>query len=171
MTTLLATEKVRKALGAVSDCAQTCEACAQRCLSDPSMTHCTRVCLDCATVCATMIILLARELGNPKGFRWKLLGRPSRPTGLREHGARLAGPESRRRRGKRRPGGILKSEDCGRTWQCATTPPNTGLASAADSLHVWAASDDRIGQATVLYTTEDDGATWHPLRLGSLGSP
>lgn len=61
MTTLLATEKMQEALGIVSDCAQTCEACAQRCLNDPSMVDCARVCLDCATVCATMIVLLARE--------------------------------------------------------------------------------------------------------------
>lgn len=61
MTTLLATEKMQEALGVVSDCAQTCEACAQRCLNDPSMVDCARVCLDCATVCSTMIVLLARE--------------------------------------------------------------------------------------------------------------
>jgi photosystem II stability/assembly factor-like uncharacterized protein len=66
------------------------------------------------------------------------------------------------------PGGSLKSEDGGRTWRCATTPPNTRLISAADPLHVWAASDDRMTQSTALYTTEDGGATWHPMNLGSL---
>lgn len=66
------------------------------------------------------------------------------------------------------PGGILKSEDGGWTWRCATNPPNTSLVSAADPLHVWAASEDRINQLTALYATEDAGATWHRLELSSL---
>lgn len=66
------------------------------------------------------------------------------------------------------PGGILKSEDGGRTWDCATTPPNTSLVSAADPLHVWAGGEDRLSQSTALYTTEDAGATWHSLSLSSL---
>src|SRR3989475_4370231 len=66
------------------------------------------------------------------------------------------------------PGGILKSEDAGRTWRCATTPPNTSLVSAADPLDVWAAGEDRLTQSTALYTTEDAGATWHRLDLSSL---
>jgi len=66
------------------------------------------------------------------------------------------------------PTGILKSEDGGRTWRCATTPRETGVISAADPLHVWAAS---IDQSTALYTTEDAGATWHLLNLNSLQSP
>jgi photosystem II stability/assembly factor-like uncharacterized protein len=69
------------------------------------------------------------------------------------------------------PGGILQSEDGGRTWRCTTTPPNTRLISAADPLHVWAASEDRISQSTALYTSEDAGATWHRLSLSSLVSP
>ena len=66
------------------------------------------------------------------------------------------------------PGGILKSDDGGQTWRCATTPPNTGLVSAADPLHVWAAGEDRLTQSTALYTTEDAGATWRALDLSSL---
>jgi photosystem II stability/assembly factor-like uncharacterized protein len=66
------------------------------------------------------------------------------------------------------PGGILKSEDGGRTWRCATTPPNTSLISAADPLHVWAGGEDRRTQSTALYTTDDAGATWHSLDLSSL---
>jgi photosystem II stability/assembly factor-like uncharacterized protein len=66
------------------------------------------------------------------------------------------------------PGGILKTDDGGRTWRCATTPPNTNLVSAADPLHVWAASEDRMTQSTALYTTEDAGTTWHRLDLSSL---
>jgi len=65
-------------------------------------------------------------------------------------------------------GGILKSEDGGRTWRCTTTPPNTSLVSAADPLHVWAGGDDRLTQSATLYTTEDAGATWHALDLSSL---
>ncbi len=66
------------------------------------------------------------------------------------------------------PGGILTSEDGGRTWRCATTPPNTSLVSAADSLHVWAAAEDRLTQSTALYTTQDAGRTWQALNLSSL---
>ena len=66
------------------------------------------------------------------------------------------------------PGGILKTDDGGRTWRCATTPPNTDLVSAADPLDVWAAGEDRVIQSTALYTTEDAGATWHRLDLSSL---
>jgi photosystem II stability/assembly factor-like uncharacterized protein len=66
------------------------------------------------------------------------------------------------------PGGILKSEDGGQTWRCSTTPPNTRLVSAADQLHVWAASEDRMTQSTALYTTEDGGTIWHPVNLDQL---
>jgi len=66
------------------------------------------------------------------------------------------------------PGGILKSDDGGQTWRCATTPQDTNLVSAADPLHVWAASKDRMTQSTALYTTEDAGATWHLVDLSSL---
>lgn len=66
------------------------------------------------------------------------------------------------------PGGILESEDGGRTWRCATTPPNTSVISAADPLHVWAGGEDRRNQSTALYTTEDAGAPWHSLNLSSL---
>ena len=59
----------------------------------------------------------------------------------------------------------------GRTWHCASTPPNTGFISAADPFHVWAGGEDRSNFSTALYTTEDAGATWHPLNLSSLASP
>src|SRR5260370_39084122 len=61
MTSLVVREKVEEAVGVVSDCAQTCEACAQRCMNDPSMLDCARICLDCATVCDALTVLLARE--------------------------------------------------------------------------------------------------------------
>jgi photosystem II stability/assembly factor-like uncharacterized protein len=66
------------------------------------------------------------------------------------------------------PTGILQSEDGGRTWRCATTPRETSLISAADPLHVWVGSVD---QSTALYATENAGATWHPINLGSLRTP
>jgi photosystem II stability/assembly factor-like uncharacterized protein len=66
------------------------------------------------------------------------------------------------------PGGILKSQDSGQTWRCATTPPNIRLLSAADPLNVWAAGDDRRTGSTTLYTSGDAGATWHPINLDSL---
>jgi photosystem II stability/assembly factor-like uncharacterized protein len=66
------------------------------------------------------------------------------------------------------PGGILKSEDGGRTWRCATTPRNMNVVSAADPLHVWAAGEDRLTLSTALYTSEDAGATWTALDLSSL---
>jgi photosystem II stability/assembly factor-like uncharacterized protein len=65
------------------------------------------------------------------------------------------------------PGGILQSENGGRTWRCAMTPPMTSLVSAADPAHIWAAGND----STALYTTEDAGATWQRVKLTSLGSP
>jgi photosystem II stability/assembly factor-like uncharacterized protein len=70
--------------------------------------------------------------------------------------------------GANEPGGILRSEDGGRSWRCATTPPNAGLLSAADPFHVWAAGEDRSTGVTALFTTEDAGATWHRLDLSSL---
>src|SRR5438445_98936 len=66
------------------------------------------------------------------------------------------------------PGGILKTDDGGRTWRCATTPPNTSLLSVADPLDVWASGEDRVTQSSALYTTEDAGTTWHRLDLSSL---
>jgi len=108
------------------------------------------------------------DLGNPKDFTANcsggLLGAPlfASPArgwlalGLGAGGANVG------------PGGILKTDDGGRTWRCATTPPNTSLVSAADPLDVWAAGEDRVIQSTALYTTEDAGATWHRLDLSSL---
>ena len=66
------------------------------------------------------------------------------------------------------PGGILNSENGGRTWRCATTPPMIALISATDPLHVWAADTN---QSTALRTTDDGGATWHALNLSWLGTP
>src|SRR2546423_1014936 len=69
------------------------------------------------------------------------------------------------------PGGILKSEDGGRTWGCATTAPNTSLISAADPLHGWAAGADRRKPSTPLFTPGGAGATWHRVDLRCLREP
>jgi photosystem II stability/assembly factor-like uncharacterized protein len=67
------------------------------------------------------------------------------------------------------PGGLLQTEDGGKTWRCMNTPPNTSLVSAADPLHVWVTSEMRGGdEATTLFATDDGGRTWHPLDLNSL---
>jgi hypothetical protein len=67
------------------------------------------------------------------------------------------------------PGGLLATDDGGKTWHCATSPPNTDLLSAADPLHVWVTSEDKIAGATTVYTTDDGGGTWRSLDLGALG--
>jgi photosystem II stability/assembly factor-like uncharacterized protein len=68
------------------------------------------------------------------------------------------------------PGGLLQTEDGGKTWRCTNTPPNTGLVSAADPLHVWVTSEMRGGDnSTTLFASDDGGRTWHPLDLQSLG--
>jgi len=65
------------------------------------------------------------------------------------------------------PGGLLRSEDGGRSWVCATTPPNTSLLSAADSGHLWAAGEeDRSTQAYGLYSSDNAGASWRAVDLG-----
>jgi len=109
------------------------------------------------------------SLGNPKDFAGCSIGHFVGPlfasTGRGWLGLNLGAG------GANAPGGIMKSEDGGRTWHCATTPPNAGFISAADPLHVWAGGEDRSDGSTALYTTEDAGTTWHPLNLSSLRSP
>ena len=109
-------------------------------------------------------------LGNPKDFATCSGGHLAAPL-FASTGRGWLGLDLGAGGAKVGPGGILESEDGGRTWRCATTPPNTGLISAADSLHVWAASEDRLSQSTALYSTDDAGKTWHLLSLSSLGSP
>jgi photosystem II stability/assembly factor-like uncharacterized protein len=66
------------------------------------------------------------------------------------------------------PGGLLRTEDGGKTWRCATTPPNTYLVSAADPRHVWVTSQDRGTNLTTLFASDDGGNTWRALDLGAL---
>lgn len=60
-------------------------------------------------------------------------------------------------------GGLLRTRDGGRTWDCRTDPPNVGAVSAADPKRVWAASDRRDGSAW-LYQSDDGGDTWRRVR-------
>ena len=65
-------------------------------------------------------------------------------------------------------GGILQSEDGGWTWRCATSPPMVTLVSAADPQRAWAAGEDKPGESTSLYSTEDGGKTWQRHDLGAI---
>jgi photosystem II stability/assembly factor-like uncharacterized protein len=66
------------------------------------------------------------------------------------------------------PGGVLMTDDGGRSWRCSSPPTDTSLISAADPLHVWLWSEKRVTGATGLYATDDGGRTWHPLDLSAL---
>jgi len=68
------------------------------------------------------------------------------------------------------PGGLLQTEDGGKTWRCTNTPPNTYFVSAADPNHIWVSSNQRGTEATTLYSSEDGGTTWHALDLSSLAN-
>jgi photosystem II stability/assembly factor-like uncharacterized protein len=65
-------------------------------------------------------------------------------------------------------GGLLKTDDGGSTWTCASKPPNTDLVSPADSLHVWVASVERGTEVTTLYSSDDGGASWRAHSLAGL---
>ena len=135
--------------------------------------------VDTTTCSASQCLKYVLFRTDDGGLTWSNLGNPKDFT-TNCSGGHLAGPlfasAGRGWLGLNRgaggaligPGGILKSEDGGRTWRCATTPPNTSLVSAADPLHVWAAGEDRLTQSTALYTSEDAGTTWQALNLSSL---
>lgn len=63
-------------------------------------------------------------------------------------------------------GGIMRTEDRGRTWTCATSPTNVGDLSAADSDNLWVRSDrhEGPGVAAFLYASTDGGKTWRRIR-------
>jgi photosystem II stability/assembly factor-like uncharacterized protein len=114
------------------------------------------------------------------GLTWTSLGNPKPSTGNCAIGA-IYGPlfASPSRGwlalnlgagGVAAPGGLLQSEDGGKTWGCTNTPPNTYLVSAADPAHVWVTSNHRGDEATTVYSSEDGGTTWHALDLSSLAN-
>ena len=60
-------------------------------------------------------------------------------------------------------GGILSTNDGGRSWSCATTPPNVALVSAADPDHLWITTTRAIPET--LRASDDGGATWRELAI------
>jgi photosystem II stability/assembly factor-like uncharacterized protein len=66
-------------------------------------------------------------------------------------------------------GGLMRSTDGGRTWDCRTTPQNVASVSAADPRAVWVRSDpggaSLKGSTPVLMATEDGGDTWHAVPI------
>lgn len=66
-------------------------------------------------------------------------------------------------------GGLLETSDGGATWQCAGSPQNTSLLSAADPLHVWTTSDQGGPGGMTLYASNDGGNSWSALHLRSAG--
>jgi photosystem II stability/assembly factor-like uncharacterized protein len=113
------------------------------------------------------------------GASWSSLGNPKPSTGNCSVG-QLIGPlfASTSRGwsalnlgagGVAAPGGLLQTEDGGKTWRCSNTPPNTYIVSAADPLHIWVTSVERSNEATTLYSSDDGGRSWHALDLKSLG--
>lgn len=114
------------------------------------------------------------------GLTWTSLGNPKPATGHCAIGA-IYGPlfASPARGwlalnlgagGVAAPGGLLQTEDGGKTWGCTNTPPNTSLVSAADPDHVWVTSNHRGDEATTVYSSDDGGKTWHALDLSSLAT-
>lgn len=58
--------RLASAIDALISCGQTCTACADACLSEPSVAHltkCIRTNLDCASICATTASVLSRHTG------------------------------------------------------------------------------------------------------------
>jgi photosystem II stability/assembly factor-like uncharacterized protein len=69
------------------------------------------------------------------------------------------------------PGGVLATEDGGRTWRCSSPPTDTSLLSAADPLHVWVWSQQRVTGVTGMYATDNGGRSWRLLDLSALSEP
>ena len=64
-------EKLATCIAACFECAQTCTACADACLSEDmvaELTKCIRTNLDCADVCATTGKVLSRHTGYDAGL-------------------------------------------------------------------------------------------------------
>ena len=133
----------------------------------------------CSATTCTKYELFRTQNG---GLTWTSLGNPKPSTGNCAIGA-IYGPlfASPTRGwlalnlgagGVAGPGGLLQTEDGGRTWRCTNTPPNTYFVSAADPAHIWVTSNQRGNDATSLYASDDGGTTWHALDISSLaGGP
>ena len=60
----LDTGQLAATIDALSDCAQSCTACADDCLSEEmvaELTKCIRMCLDCADVCTATLRVVSRQ--------------------------------------------------------------------------------------------------------------
>lgn len=68
-----------------------------------------------------------------------------------------------------RIGGVMRTRDGGRSWDCRTTPQNVTYISAADSRAVWARSDpggaSPKGATPTLFATDDGGDTWRAVGI------
>jgi photosystem II stability/assembly factor-like uncharacterized protein len=60
-------------------------------------------------------------------------------------------------------GGIMRTDDGGRSWSCAVVPPDVEGVSAADPDHVIALSRDPQSAAYALWLSTDSGRTWTPI--------
>lgn len=62
-------------------------------------------------------------------------------------------------------GGLMRTRDGGRTWECRVAPQNVRYVSAADPRAVWVRSDpggaSLKGATPSLFATEDGGGSWH----------
>jgi len=62
-------------------------------------------------------------------------------------------------------GGLMRTRDGGRTWDCHTAPQNVGSVSAADPRAAWVRSDPGgtalKGSMPQLVATDDGGDSWH----------
>jgi photosystem II stability/assembly factor-like uncharacterized protein len=120
--------------------------------------------------CASYELLLS----NTGGASWSTLGNPKESAC---GGGHLVGPlfasptrgwvgNTLGAGGANGTGGIMRTEDRGKTWTCATTPTNVGELSAADPENVWARSDRHEGPEVTafLYGSTDGGKTWRRIR-------
>lgn len=138
----------------------------------------TRDGADCsATTCGTYELFRTLDGGST----WTSLGNPKPATGNCAIGAIYGPLFASRTRGWMAlnlgaggaaggVGGLMQTDDGGKTWRCTNTPANTYFVSAADPNHIWVSSNQRGTEATTLYSSEDGGTTWHALDLSSLAN-
>jgi photosystem II stability/assembly factor-like uncharacterized protein len=111
-------------------------------------------------------------LSSTGGMHWTTLGNPK---ALACSGGHLVGPvfASPTRGwlgltlgagGVTGTAGVMRTDDRGRTWTCATTPTNVGELSAADPDTLWVRSDRHEGVTAFLYASADGGKTWRRIR-------
>lgn len=103
------------------------------------------------------------------GMTWELLGNPrTMACGTGQLGAPLFASNSTGwltlntgAGGAGPPGGVMTTNDGGRTWRCTNQPANTGPMSAADPRELWVGARAPGGPVqSDLYSSEDGGATW-----------